>query len=139
MNADLAMQRALDRLRRVGVAGLTAEERNLAAIWSFEAGVSNGGFAHFFGSAAGDLAAAAPAAFRVIGALARAEIAEKANAVFGPGGVPADRASREQALRSLPASARNTFDRLEAQYFELSTDLEDRLEEYLSAHGAAKS
>lgn len=132
MNADLAMQRALDRFHHVGFSGLREEEKTLAAIWCFESKVANGGFEHFFKSPEGDLAAHAPIAFQTIGARTLAEIAEQANAVFGTAGVPVDREERRAALRSLPAAARLVFDELETRYFESATDLEDRLEDYLA-------
>ncbi|PTY04892.1 hypothetical protein DB347_19540 [Opitutaceae bacterium EW11] len=132
MNADLAMQRALDHKRVVGFAQLSEEEKTLACIWCFESRVANGGFEHFFSSQEGDLAPYAPTAFRAVGSDRRAEIAERANSVFGPGGVPSTKAERTRALRTLSPSAKLTFDDLEKEYYEATGDLEDRLERYVS-------
>ncbi|ACB75783.1 DMP19 family protein [Opitutus terrae] len=137
MNADLAMQRALDRLKRLGFAGLSEEEKTLAAIWHFESKVANAGFERYFKTVDGELARHAPAAFRAVEARTQAEIAEQANAVFGPGGVPTDPRLREQALRTLSDEARRTFDALERRYFESARDLEDRLARYLERHAPA--
>jgi hypothetical protein len=80
MIADLAMQRALDRLGSAGFERLSDEDKTLATIWFFESRVANGGFAHFFKSAEGYLAPHAPAAFRAVGADTLADIAAEANA-----------------------------------------------------------
>lgn len=132
MIADLAMQKALDRYHQAGIRGLTEEEKTLATIWYFESKVANGGFEHFFKSEEGDLASYAPAALRAVGAEDLAAIAERANAVFGPGGVPADKAARKEALKSLPAETRRVFDELEDRYAEYGTDLDGRVEAYVT-------
>lgn len=131
MNPDLAMQRALDRLNHVGFAGLNEREKTLACVWLFESKVANGGLAHFYKSSAADLAAHMPAAFRAVGARNRAEIAEQANAVFGPGGVPENQETRKERLATLPAHALGVFDALERRYFDTVRELDERLEEYL--------
>lgn len=133
MIADLAMQRALDAYHRVGPAGLSPVERTLAALWCFESEVANGGFEHFYRSKHGDLAAYAPAAFGAIGAPALATIAERANAVFGPAGIPADRTARTEALAALPSAERATFDTLEEEYAASDLDLDPLIEAYVTA------
>jgi hypothetical protein len=84
MNADLACQHAFDRLAKAGFDALTEKEKTLATVWKLQAAVENGGFLRYFSSAAGDLAFHGPAAFEHIGARDMAELATKANAVFGP-------------------------------------------------------
>lgn len=137
MNADLAMQRALDQLKRRGFAGLSDEEKTLAAIWHFESKVANTGFERYFKSVDGEIARYAPTAFRAVGARTQADIAEQANAVFGATGVPLDPRQRQAALSALPAVARQSFDVLERRYFEFANDLEERLERYLEQHAQA--
>lgn len=135
MNPDLAMQRALDRLNRVGFSALTESEKTLACIWSFESKVANGGLAHFYKSSAGDFASYMPTAFRAVGALTRLEIAERANAVFGPSGVPENRTQRQEKLSALPKESLRIFDDLERRYYDATKELDERLEEYVNKCG----
>ena len=131
MIADLAMQRALDRYHRYGLASLTDEERTLATIWCFESKVANSGFERFYRSADGEVARYAPTAFRTVGAEMLARIAERANAVFGADSVPADQQLRAKIIQSMSDSARRAFDHLEASYAECAPDLDGYLETYL--------
>ena len=130
MIADLAMQHALDRYHDLGVLGLTEEEKTLATIWYFEARVANGGLEHFYRAQEGELAPYAPEAFRRVGAEALATIAEKANAVFGPGGIPDSRQTRGEFLDRLPVEVRWIFDTLESEYAAFDQDLDGLVETY---------
>jgi hypothetical protein len=132
MNADLAMQRALDRMHKVGFDNISEQDKTLACVWSFDSKVSNGGLKHFFKSAEGDLAYYVPKAFRAVGLIQLAEVAEQANAVFGPEGVPTERNRRIEILRDLPTDSLRIFDELEARYFSDPTELDDPLEKYLT-------
>lgn len=138
MIADLEIQHALDRYREAGIAGLTPAEKTLATIWHFESKVANGGFQRWYKSAEGELAAFAPHAFRAVGALKLAELAARANAAYGAGGIPADRAERQARLAALPASAQALFDQLEVEYQECEDDLDERLETYAGEHRKAR-
>jgi hypothetical protein len=138
MIADLAMQRALDAYHRAGANHLTEQDKTLATLWYFESEVENNGFEHFYHSKAGELAAFAPAAFRAIGAPDFAAIAERANAVFGSGGIPATQAERAQALARLSASARSVFDVLEDEYTASELDIDPLIEAYVSRHPASR-
>ena len=62
MNSDLAAQRALDRLAKVGFEKLSSLDKVLAAVWTFEADVGNRGFSRYFGGSAGDMAYYVPSA-----------------------------------------------------------------------------
>ncbi|HEY0945143.1 MAG TPA: DMP19 family protein [Opitutaceae bacterium] len=135
MNTDLAAQKALDRLVKVGDGALTSTEKTLATTWLFEAGVSNSGFARYFASSRADLAFNAPAALRAIGALQMAEIAAEANAVFGPGGPPRNRAERRAIVATLPEEARRTFATLEVRFFRCSEDIDELLDRFLARQG----
>ena len=131
MNTDIAAQRALDRLAKVGFEKLAGQEKILAAIWTFEAGVANHGFARYFSSPAGDMAFYAPTALKTIGAAGMAELAAKANAVFGASGPPKDRKTRRELVRALGDDARKLFEALETRYYESKEDVDDLLEAYL--------
>jgi hypothetical protein len=132
MNTDIAAQKALDRLAKVGFELLTEHEKILATVWTFEAQVVNRGFAHYFSSSAGDMAAYSPTAFTSIGALQKAEIAAKANRVFGAGGPPGDQKTRRELVRAFGAEARSTFDVLEMEYYQSPEDVDDLLETYIN-------
>lgn len=132
MIADLATQRALDRYHHLGLLGVNEEEKTLATIWYFEAKVANGGFEHLFRAKEGEFASYAPEAFRHVGAEPLAVIAEKANAMFGPVGVPGTRQARGEFLDRLPKEALRIFDTLESDYAAFDLDLDDLVEAYAS-------
>lgn len=131
MNADLAAQRALDRLRRDGWAALTATDKTVAAVWLFTAGVGNIGFAGYFSSSRSDHANCTPAALRAIGAEALAGLAEAANGVFVPDGPPSDRAVRRAAVAALPPAAHETLAELDRKYLACDEDPDELLEAFL--------
>jgi Domain of unknown function (DUF4375) len=131
MNTDIAAQRALDRLAKVGFEKLAKQEKILATVWTFEAGVANRGFARYFSSPAGDMAYYAPIALQTIGAPRMAEIATKANGIFGADGPPKERKTRRERVRALGDDARKLFEVLETRYYESKEDADDLLEAYL--------
>ena len=131
MNTDIAAQRALDRLAEVGFQKLTELDKILAVVWTFEAGVGNRGFAGYFSSSAGDIAFHAPSALRVIGAVGKAEIAVRANNVFGAGGPPRDRKKRRAIVRTFNDETRRMLQGLETLFYESQEDVDDLLEVYL--------
>ncbi len=132
MNTDTAAQKAIDRLARVGFEGLTEPEKTLATVWTFAAEVANRGFVKYFSRPAGDTAFYAPDALRKIGATGLAEIAAKANAVFGAGGPPPDRNVRLGLVSKLDDAARQSLATLETRYFESPEDVDDLLEAYVN-------
>jgi len=132
MNADLACQRAFNRLARVGFDNLTEREKTLATVWKLEAAVENGGFLRYFSSAAGDMAFHGPVAFETIGARHMAEIATRANAVFGPGGPPRDRDSRRELVRGFSDETRRVLDALDNQFLESPDDTDPLIDAYLA-------
>jgi hypothetical protein len=131
MNTDIAAQKALDRLAKVGFEKLAGREKILAAVWTFEAGVANRGFARYFSSPAGDMAFYAPTALKTIGAQGMAEIAAKANEVFGANGPPRDRKTRRERVRAFGGEIKRLFEALETRYYESKEDVDDLLEAYL--------
>jgi hypothetical protein len=133
MNADLACQHAFDRLAKVGFDALTEKEKTLATVWKLEAGVENGGFAHYYSSAAGDLAFHGPVALEHIGARHMAQVVAKANAVFGPEGPPRDRSTREEQIRAFSDEARKTLEALYDQFMESPDDTDALIDAYLAA------
>lgn len=131
MNADLACQHAFDRLAKVGFDALTEKEKTLATVWKLEAGVENGGFCHYFSSAAGDLAFHGPAAFGHIGARHMAELVARANAVFGSDGPPRDRATRSQKVKTFSDETRRSLEALGVQFLESPDDTDALIDAYL--------
>ena len=131
MNTDIAAQYALDRLARDGFELLPEREKILATVWTFEAQVVNQGFARYFSSSAGDMASYAPTALKSIGALQKAEIATKANLVFGAGGPPRDRKVRRDLVSAFDADAKRVLDALEREFYASPEDVDDLLEVYI--------
>ncbi len=134
MNSDLAAQQALDQLAKVGFEELDPVDQILAAVWTFEADVGNRGFARYFNSAAGDMAYRVPAALKTIGAVEMADIAFRANNVFGTGGPPRDRTRRRALVGSLDEEARTALQNLETKFYQSDEDVDDLLEAYLDKH-----
>lgn len=132
MNTDLFAQHAIDRLAKGGINSLSETEKTVATAWLFDAGVTNTGFASYYLSSRGDLAFNAPEALRMIGALELAEIAAKANAVFGSSGPPRNRAARRELVKALPATARHRFAELELRQSRCEEDVDALLDEYLA-------
>ena len=135
MNTDIAAQRALDRLADGEGRSLSDYLNRVLAgtgqVWTPRAGVGNRGFAGYFSSSAGDIAFHAPSALRVIGAVGKAEIAARANNVFGAGGPPRDRKKRRAIVRTFNDETRRMLQGLETLFYESQEDVDDLLEVYL--------
>jgi hypothetical protein len=132
MNTDLAAQKAFNQLAQVGFEKLTDPDKILAAVWTFEAGVANRGFASYFSSSAGDMAFYVPTALKTIGAVGMVEIAAKANAVFGVAGPPKDRKERRALVRTFGDETRQTLTALETSFCDSPEDIDQLLEIYLN-------
>ena len=132
MNTDIAAQRAFDRLARVGFEKLTDSEKILASVWKFQAEVANGGFVCYYSSLAGDVAFFVPSALITIGSVGMAEIATKANRVFGADGPPKDRKDRRALVRAFGDEIRKTLTALESQFYDSSEDVDELLELFLN-------
>jgi hypothetical protein len=132
MNIDIAAKKAFDRLAKVGFELLAEHEKILASVWTFEAQVVNRGFARYFSSSAGDMAFYAPAFFKSVGAPQKAEIAAKANGVFGAGGPHRDRKTRREPVHSFGAEAKRALDALEREFYQSPKDVDDLLEAYIN-------
>jgi hypothetical protein len=136
MNTDLAAQQALDQLKKKGFDALTDVEKTLATTWLIEAGVNNGGFAEFFASSRGNVAANAPAALRAIGANQLAEIAAEANSVFGPAGPSRDRKTRQALVHAFDESKLRALATLDDRYGASTEDTDLLLEAFLARQTA---
>lgn len=129
--ADLASQRALDRLSKEGFGSLSVAERDLAVIWQLEASVNNGGFLRYYEDKAGDYANYVPEALRHIGATETASIVEDANALFGYAGPARDRQVRQSEAKKLDARALARLDLLEERFAGEPDDVDELLERYV--------
>ena len=132
MNTDVAAQKALDRLAKVGFEKLAEDEKILAAVWTFESQVANRGLERYYTGSSSDMAFYVPTAFNAIGALQKARISTQANEAFGAGGPPGDRKTRRDRVRALGAEATRLFDALEREFYESPEDADDLLERYLN-------
>ena len=109
------------RESRHGINGLTDPEKVFLRVWNLEAEVNNGGFAQYFENSAGNYAVGTPDALRSVGAPEMASLVEQAMQTFGPSGPPADRDARAKAIQALPASARESWDQLDDQFYKLAS------------------
>lgn len=137
MNADIAAQKAFDRLDRVGFDALTEKEKTVATVWRFVGKVANEGLRRFFSSSAGDLAFYAPMALRNIGAFKMAEISAKANEIFGAEGPPRDRKVRRELVRAFTKEVIKELEALEAPFYDCSDDVDELLEKYVNKDRAS--
>ena len=136
MNTDLVAQKAIDKLNRDGFDQLSETEKTTVTVWLFEGQVQNRGFARFFAHATGDVAFHAPAALQTIGALQMAEIAAKANSVFGANGPPRERNARKALVEAFTETTRKELRTLEGIFFECHEDVDELLEKYLVTLGS---
>src|SRR5437868_4760877 len=104
----------------------------LVAIWALEADVNNGGFDQYYFNSSGDTAHYAPVALRAIGAMAAADIAERANLLFGPGGPPPSCNARQDALSALTDSEKDLWGDLDRQFYAYPDNIAALLERFLN-------
>jgi len=135
MNTDLEAQKAIDKLNRNDFDLLSDKEKTTVTVWLFEGQVENNGFEHFFAGAAGDVAFHAPAALQRIGAVQMADIAAKANRVFGADGPPRERNARKALVKSFTETTKNELKMLETVFFDCPEDIDELLERYLTTSG----
>lgn len=119
-----------------GFASLSPAEQVFFCVWSLEAEVNNGGFSQFYYNSAGDVACETPAALRAIGAAHTASLVEKANAVFGPAGPPADREERMRLVSAFDLETQQELDQLDMAFYEYRDNLSALLEAYMKERGA---
>jgi hypothetical protein len=118
-----------------GYEALTPAERVFFCVWTLEAEVNNGGFNLFYLNSSGDIAAEVPGALRAIGADHTASLVDRANGLFGAGGPPADRDSRQALLDDLEESAEDEFEALDQAFLEYRDNLSQLLAGYMKAAG----
>jgi hypothetical protein len=129
--ADKATINALKRLDQVGFDSLTELEKVLSAIWALEAEVNNGGFDQFFFNSAGDLAHYAPNALKQIGAFQMAELAERANSVFGPGGPPKNWEERRFLVRQFSEKEEKILDEVTSAFYKYPDNVQALVEQFV--------
>ncbi len=139
MNVDLAAQRAMDHLEKVGFDRLSESDRILATVWQFAAGVSNSGFSGYYVSRRADLAFYAPSALQKIGATELAAIVADANALFGAEGPSPESKVRAGQLRQLGEAGPRKLAALDDRYFDCEEDVDELLETWFSRRSAAGS
>ena len=109
-------------LHGLGVPSLSRLQRDALCVMSFQAELNNGGMHQYLLNSSGDFAKETPDVFRRIGAEEVARMLEEANAFFGPGGPPTDRATRMAALLALPKNSEDRIYALSKDFY----DAEDR-------------
>src|SRR5271166_261481 len=100
-----------------GTASISRLQRDAFCVMNFQAELNNGGMHQYLLNSSGDFAKETPEVFRRIGAEEAARILEEANALFGPGGPPADRETRIAALLALPKNAEDRIYALSKEFY----------------------
>ena len=136
---DAQVDAALDRYRGDNFDDLDEVDRVLVTLWGLETEVANGGFDQFYFNGAGDLAFFAPTALRLIGAHRMAEIASRANALFGPQGPSRSGDERWRQLMAIPREDRDPWNRLTHEFGDYPDDVGQLLIEFLREHGRLQS
>ena len=131
---DEAFERVLGRLSKIGFDALSEPEKILVSLWAIEAEVNNGGFHQFFFNSYGECAHFVPIALRILGAPQMAQLAERANAIFGDAGPPRDWFARQDALLALPESAEAFLEELDVAFQAYPEDLARLGEAYVREH-----
>jgi hypothetical protein len=123
MNLSEAFKDACSRFTGDNFASLSERDRILVAIWGLEADVNNGGFDQYYFNGSGDQAWFAPTALRSIGAHHMASIAERANAMFGEAGPPADPDERQSALFRITEANEDAWELLDREFYAYPDDI----------------
>ena len=116
---------------------LSETDKILVTIWGIEAEVNNGGFDQYYFNGAGDQAYYAPTALAAIGARQMAEIASRANALFGPEGPPRSWEERQVRLEEVTANDDQLWDSLDREFQNYPDDVQSLLMAFLSARSKA--
>jgi hypothetical protein len=90
-------------------------ELTFQTAWNLEGAVNNGGFATYFSGFAGGNAREAPSALRAIGAVAMADIVERALNILPDIDWP-NTEMREQIITNLPAESLLALEKLEDEF-----------------------
>jgi hypothetical protein len=117
-----------------GFASLTPAEQVFSCVWTLEAEINNGGFEQFYLNSSGDIAAQVPGALRAINAAHTASLVERANAVFGDDGPPADREVRTGLVEELDEPMLGRFAELDTAFLEYKDNLSALLAAYMQAN-----
>jgi hypothetical protein len=127
---DAAFDSACAQYDGTNFDSLSERDQILVTIWGLEAEVNNGGFDAFYFNGAGDLAFFAPTALKKVRADRMADIAARANALFGPTGPSRRSTVRRQQLRDL---APDSFDALDTAFYDYPDDLRTLVGEFLTS------
>lgn len=119
---------------RVIFAEQSEQQKVFSAIWALESQVNNGGFLQYFVSSDGDTAEFAPKALRAIGALACAEVVDRALRTASPSPLPDADAEREELIDSLPEDVHERMEELDEKFLEYPDNLTDLLFAYVAGH-----
>jgi hypothetical protein len=134
---EKAFEEACSRHDGTNFVELGEVDRILLTVWGLEGEVNNGGFNQYYFNSAGDQAFFAADALRAIGALQMAEIVTRANAVFGPSGLPRDRERRQdELLRVAPDDSPDPWDQLDRAFYEYPDDIGALLSDFLESRNA---
>lgn len=109
---------------------IAAPRRIVFTVYWFESEINNGGFDQWYLNSAGDTAADAADALRLLGIDSLAKLVERANTVF-PDQPPRDRATRLSQMDDISESDSDLWDALSTEFYELDIKCDSTLIHYI--------
>lgn len=115
----------------LGFDALQPAEQVFFCVWTLEAEINSGGFEQFYLNSSGDIASQVVEALYAIDAPHTASIVERANALFGPSGPPANRDARLARLEAADPLLTEGLAKLDDQFLEYRDNLSELLARFM--------
>jgi hypothetical protein len=126
---------AFDRYANTPFDQLSEVDRTIILVWSLQGEVDNGGFDQFYSNSSGDYSAETVFALERIGAQRTAALVAEGNRLFPTQPPPSEGELRIAELDSFSDTARDTWKRLEREFYSDPDGLNERLVGYLVRQG----
>ena len=124
-----------DEIGSKETSSLPPAQQTFKIIWELEAEVNNGGFLQYFLNSSGRDAPRVETALRMIGATKCADLAAKAFRIVDATGLDWTNDEYRQAhIEKIDASAGDTLNALDGQFYEYPDPLSQLLADYVAAH-----
>ena len=125
-----ARQVVYEALESQGFEHLSTPQQHYYAVLIYDAEVNNGGHSQYFVNSSGSRWKTALDGLKAIGAEKRAEILQKASALFGSSGPSTDHEKRHQQIASFTAQQDELLDKLDRGYYSCDEPIETLLAQY---------
>ena len=120
------------KLKNCSFQELDEREQIILSIIELETEVNNGGFDQFYFNTSGDYAYFVPDALQRIGAFKAADIAARANDIFGSN-IPKDRPTRQDIHQELTNEDDEPWEELDSEFYSYPDNISQLLETFLSS------